>query len=243
MCPKKKKLAPKRAAPKSQILTFLKNYAKNPAQAVVDGLLYGADVLGAPSNVINTLRDWNVSIPYRVKAAVRTLVGGDRNKSFLERYNSSLANPNWFQTLRQITPLTNMNHNYSEEELQIIRDMVNGKDYIDNSDIRRVNNTYGSDRVSLTGYIKQPARVVETSIGQSGHSGIPGVVDDIFDVNTQTPAAKKDNRMYLNKGINNISRGDFFKYANLRGLFPFTNSTDNFPEQFKIRTYIDTNEK
>jgi hypothetical protein len=71
----------------------------------------------------NYLRDLNVSLPYRAKSAVRAGVNTILNdKSFEENYNHALANPSALVRMSTARPLTNTEKNYSDEELNILRD-------------------------------------------------------------------------------------------------------------------------
>lgn len=215
------------------------NFVRNPLQTGVDVALYAADKMGAPTNATNYLRDLNVSIPYRVKNAVhagyKTIMG---NKSFKENYDELLANPGWYTDFSTIRPLTNTNSNFSNEELEVIRDAA-GKDFqIDNADIKRVSEDgkYGKND-ALTKYFS-PSKVFQTAIGQSSGNSDNKVITDIFDVNTVGDRAQKDNEMYLKEAKKNIGPN----YATMRASMPYLNMIDIMPNKFKIHTKVKFNE-
>lgn len=215
------------------------NFVRNPIQTGIDVALYTADKMGAPTNATNYLRDLNVSIPYRIKNAVHagynTIM---RNKSFKENYDELLANPGWYTDFSTIRPLTNTNSNFSNEELEVIRDAA-GKDFqIDNVDIQRVSEDgkYGKND-ALTKYFS-PSKVFQTAIGQSSGNSNNKVVTDIFDVNTVGDRAQKDNEMYLKEAKKNIGPN----YATMRASMPYLNMIDVMPNKFKIHTRVKFNE-
>lgn len=215
------------------------NFIRNPLQTGVDVALYTADKMGAPTNATNYLRDLNVSIPYRIKNAIHagynTIMG---NKSFKENYNELLANPSWYTDFSTIRPLTNTNSNFSNEELEVIRDSA-GKDFqIDNADIKRVSEDgkYGKND-ALTKYFS-PSKVFQTAIGQSSGNSDDKVITDIFDVNTVGDRAQKDNEMYLKEAKKNIGPN----YATMRASMPYLNMIDVMPNKFKIHTRVKFNE-
>lgn len=215
------------------------NFVRNPLQTGVDVALYAADRMGAPTNATNYLRDLNVSIPYRVKNAVhagyKTIMG---DKSFKENYDELLANPGWYTDFSTIRPLTNTNSNFSNEELEVIRDAA-GKDFqIDNADIQRVSEDgkYGKND-ALTKYFS-PSKVFQTAIGQSSGNSNNKVITDVFDVNTVGDRAQKDNDMYLKEAKKNIGPN----YATMRASMPYLNMIDIMPNKFKIHTRVKFNE-
>lgn len=215
------------------------NFVRNPLQTGVDVALYTADKMGAPTNATNYLRDLNVSIPYRVKNALhagyKTIMG---DKSFKENYDELLANPGWYTDFSTIRPLTNTNTNFSNEELQVIRDAA-GEDFqIDNADIKRVSEDgkYGKND-ALTKYFS-PSKVFQTAIGQSSGNSDNKVVTDVFDVNTVGDRAQKDNEMYLKEAKKNLGPN----YATMRASMPYLNMIDIMPNKFKIHTKLKFNE-
>lgn len=215
------------------------NFVRNPLQTGVDVALYTADKMGAPTNATNYLRDLNVSIPYRVKNALhagyKTIMG---DKSFKENYDELLANPGWYTDFSTIRPLTNTNTNFSNEELQVIRDAA-GEDFqIDNADIKRVSEDgkYGKND-ALTKYFS-PSKVFQTAIGQSSGNSDDKVVTDVFDVNTVGDRAQRDNDMYLKEAKKNIGPN----YATMRASMPYLNMIDIMPNKFKIHTRVKFNE-
>ena len=218
---------------------YVSNLFRAPVQATVDGALYVADRMGAPSNATNYLRDLNVSIPYRIKnavhAGVNTLVN---DKTFSENYNALLANPSAFTDYTTIRPLTNTNGNFSEEELGVIRDMA-GKDFkISNADIKRVSEdgNYGG-RGDVSTYFT-PTKVVQTALGQTSGNADDKTITDIFDVNTVGSTAQRDNQMYINMAKENPGAN----YQTMRATMPFLNMIDIMPDKYKIKTKIDFNE-
>lgn len=214
---------------------FVTNFAKAPVQATVDGLLYAADIAGAPSNATNYLRDLNVSLPYRGKAAVKagfkTIMG---NKSWEENYQDALANPGILTRASSIKPLTNTNFNFSNEELEVLRDMAGSDFNITNGDIKRVseNKRYGG-KGALREYFS-PTKVVQTAIGQSSGNADKKLITDIFDVNTVGEVAEKDNAMYERLAAESPGIG----YEDLRATMPRYNMIDIIPDQYKIHTRV-----
>ena len=94
---------------------FLGNFVRNPASAVVDGALYLANKAGVPSNATNYLRDLNVALPYRGRAAVEAAwdyVTGD--ESYSESYSKRLSQPGIINKVMTIQPLTNDNSAFSD---------------------------------------------------------------------------------------------------------------------------------
>lgn len=219
-----------------QAKQFTKNFLKNPVMGVTDLVLSTIDKAGAPTNVINYLRDLNVAIPYRISSAIRagfnTIVkGGD----FSKNYEVALANPSWYEQAYTINPLPVTNSNFSEAELQVIKDMENGKGYIDVASLKRVSpdNKYGSTG-SIRSYFT-PIKVVQSAIGQASGDKEQRYITDLFDVNTQSNTAKQDNANYIklareNQGLN---------YQTIRAIMPYLNSIDIMPDEYKISTKID----
>lgn len=218
---------------------YVSNLFRAPVQATVDGALYLADRMGAPSNATNYLRDLNVSIPYRIKnavhAGVNTLIN---DKTFSENYNDLLANPSAFTDYTTIRPLTNTNGNFSEEELGAIRDMA-GKDFkISNADIKRVSEdgNYGG-KGNVSTYFT-PTKVVQTALGQTSGNAADKTITDIFDVNTVGSTAQKDNQMYIKMAKEEPGAN----YQTIRATMPFFNMIDIMPDKYKIKTKINFNE-
>lgn len=219
-----------------QVRQFTKNFLKNPVNGITDLVLSTADKMGAPTNVINYLRDLNVNIPYRISSAIRagfnTIVkGGD----FSKNYEAALANPSWYEQTYTINPLPVTNSNFSEDELQVIKDMENGKGYIDVASLKRVSpdNKYGN-KGSIQSYFT-PVKVVQSAIGQASGDKEQRYITDVFDVNTQSNTAKQDNANYIklaheNPGLN---------YQTIRATMPYLNSIDIMPDEYKIQTKID----
>lgn len=213
------------------------NIIRNPVGGTIDGILYTADRLGVSSNATNMLRDYNVSIPYRIasasRAGIETLYNGNDYNS---NYENALANPTILQRLGTIHPLINRNHNFNSKQLQIIKDMAGKKGYITNADIKRVSEDgrYGAFEGSIGSYFS-PTKVVQTAMGRS--SGHNGILEDYFDVNTQSEEAQKDNQKYVDKSKE--KRG--YNYGTLRATMPYINSIDIMPDEYKIKTVIDLN--
>lgn len=218
---------------------YISNLFRAPVQATVDGALYVADRMGAPSNATNYLRDLNVSIPYRIKnaihAGVNTLVN---DKTFSENYNALLANPSAFTDYTTIRPLTNTNDNFSEEELGVIKDMAGQNYKITNSDIKRVSEdgNYGGKGAVSTYFT--PTKVVQTAIGQASGNADDRTITDLFDVNTVGAVAQRDNQMYINMAKENPGAN----YQTMRATMPYLNMIDIMPDKYKIRTKINLNE-
>lgn len=214
----------------SQTKQFLQNFVKSPNQAVIDLGLSLIDKAGAPTNAINYLRDLNVSLPYRTSSAIRAgwnTLTGDGN--FLDNYNQALANPSLYEIQRTIRPLPVTNSNFSKDELEVLRKQSkNGSHGITNADIIRTSGKYGNAG-GLSGMFT-PDKVAQLSIGQS--SGGNGKVTDLFDVNTVSNQAKKDNVMYIEKAKANPGAN----YETLRALMPVLNMIDIMPDEYKIRT-------
>ena len=78
-----------------------------------------------------------------------------------------------------------------------------------------------------------PNKVAQLSIGQA--SGGDHKVTDLFDVNTVSNQAKKDNVMYIKKAKVNPGAN----YETLRALMPVLNMIDIMPDEYKIRTKLD----
>lgn len=215
----------------SNLMKFSRNMVINRNQALVDGALYLADRLGVPSNATNYLRDFNVSIPYRIKSGIQgginTLING---KSFKENYQNALANPGLLTRITTISPLTNNEGNFSNDEMNIIREMAGDKSNITNSDIRRVGGRYGAAG-SVSQYFS-PIKVVQTAIGQT--SGKNGTLTDLFDVNTVSNEAKRDNQMYLDMALEDPGAN----YQTLRATMPYLNMIDIMPNEYKIHSNI-----
>ena len=211
------------------------NFLRDPRGAAVDVMLYTADKLGAPTNATNYLRDLNVSLPYRIKnavhAGINTMIG---DKSFSENYDELLANPGLYTDLTTIRPLTNTNSNFSNEELQVIRDMAGSDFKINNADIKRVseNGKYGG-KGSVFEYFT-PTKVVQTAIGQSSGNAKNKTITDMFDVNTVGNIAKKDNDMYIKMAKENPG----FNYQTMRATMPYLNMIDIMPDKYKIKTRV-----
>lgn len=233
------KKKPKKQSSNSQTLNTIKqigtNFLRDPRGAAVDVMLHAADKMGAPTNATNYLRDLNVSLPYRIKnavhAGVNTLVG---DKSFSENYNELLANPGLYTDLTTIRPLSNTNSNFSNKELQVIRDMAGNDFKINNADIKRVseNGKYGGK-----GHISEyftPTKVVQTAIGQSSGNAKNKTITDTFDVNTVGAVAKKDNDMYTKMA----KESPGFNYQTMRATMPYLNMIDIMPDKYKIKTRI-----
>ncbi len=220
---------------------FGTNFLKSPFGATYDAVLWGLDKIGAPSNVTNLLRDVPNAIKYKMEtlpfALIKAIVDYAKGRGWTieESYNHYLKNPTLFQRMNTIEPLPNNNSNYSKEESDVIREMAGNKSYITNADIRRVSGRYGNNS-SISSYITEPDKVVQTSIGQS--SGSNGHLHDIFDTNVSTETAKKDNKKYMEGAKSNPG----FNYFTLRAIMPFIGSTDIMPDNYKIHTYIDLNQ-
>lgn len=218
---------------------YVSNLFRAPVQATVDGALYLADRMGAPSNATNYLRDLNVSIPYRIKnavhAGVNTLIN---DKTFSENYNDLLANPSAFTDYTTIRPLTNTNGNFSEEELGAIRDMADKDFKISNADIKRVSEdgNYGS-KGNVSTYFT-PTKVVQTALGQTSGNAADKTITDVFDVNTVGSTAQKDNQMYIKMAKEEPGAN----YQTIRATMPFFNMIDIMPDKYKIKTKINFNE-
>lgn len=221
----------------SDLTKFAYNYVKSPRQAKIDALLYVADIAGAPSNATNYLRDLNVSLPYRGKAAVRAgfeTIMGRGSKSWKENYQNTLANPGLFTRATTIHPLTNSSYNFTKEELEALRDMAGSDFNITNDDIKRVSEGghYGG-KGTLRSYFS-PTKVIQTAIGQSSGNPTEKVITDIFDVNTVGEVAEKDNALY-----EKLAKEDpNFGYEDLRASMPRYNMIDIMPDQFKIHTKV-----
>ena len=181
----------------SQTKQFVRNLVKSPNQATIDLILSLGDKAGIPTNATNYLRDLNVSLPYRTSSAIRagwnTLTG---NKNFQDNYNQALANPSWYEKMRTIQPLPVTNSNFNKDELEVLRNQSeNGSHGITNADIIRTSGKYGS--AGGLSSMFTPNKVAQLSIGQA--SGGDHKVTDLFDVNTVSNQAKKDNVMYIKK--------------------------------------------
>jgi hypothetical protein len=148
-------------------INALSNIARDPIRGVVDTGLYLADVAGVPTNATNYLRDLNVSFPYRTSSAVRagyhTLVDGG---NFSENYDKAIADPSWYEDAFTIRPLTNTNHNYSEAEMQVVKELAGSKGAITSADQKRVSpdHRYGATG-GISQYFSSPEKIVQTSIG------------------------------------------------------------------------------
>ena len=130
-----------------------------------------------------------------------------------------------------INPLVNTNANYSKEELDLLKKMRLPNGSITSKSIKKVNGSYGSK-----GKLSQmfgPNKTVELSVGQA--SGNNGYTTDVFDFNTQSQEAKRDNAYYLNAFWNNPG----LNYQAIRAIAPFTNSVDIMPNKHKIKTVLD----
>lgn len=144
------------------------NVVQNPIVAGSDLLLFLADKAGAPSNATNYLRDLNVQIPYRMKAAISAIFPTMYNgKSFNENYQEQLSNPNFITKLGTILPLNNDISNFSTEELKALKEMAGTKGYITNSDIKRVseNGKYGAGTWRIYGP-DQPITSIDANTGR-----------------------------------------------------------------------------
>lgn len=235
----KKKQKSKEQSSNNQTLNTIKqigtNFLRDPSGAAIDIMLHTADRMGAPTNATNYLRDLNVSIPYRIKnavhAGINTLVG---DKSFSENYNGLLANPGLYTDLTTIRPLSNTNSNFSNEELQVVRDMAGNDFKINNADIKKVSEDgkYGG-KGHISKYFT-PTKVVQTAIGQSGGNANDKQITDLFDVNTVGETAKHDNQMYINMAKENPG----FNYETMRATMPYLNMIDIMPNKYKIKTRI-----
>ena len=216
------------------------NMVKSPVATMYDTALWAADKFGAPSNVTNFLRDIPNAFKYKLNAlpaaTLKALIDFAQGNGFTleESYNYYLHNPSILQKWNTIQPLSNDNGNYSAEEMQVIRDMAGNKSSITNADIRRVSGKYGGQG-SISSYITQPDKVVQTSIGQS--SGKNGMLHDVYDTNISSNTAVSDNKAYLNKAKNELG----FNYFTLRAAMPYIGSTDIMPDEYKIHTYINLN--
>lgn len=227
--------APKLEGRSENFERLVGNVVKNPISATVDAALWTADRAGVPSNATNYLRDLNVSIPYIMAsashAAVKTAFNG---KSFKENYKNQLQNPNMLQTFGMINPLINRNANFSNEEMQVIKNMAGKKSYITNADIKRESEDgrYGAFEGSIGSYFT-PTKVVQTAIGRaSGHNGI---LTDYFDVNTESEEAQRDNKKYQDKANDGKSG---WNYGTLRATMPYINSIDIMPDKYKVKTVL-----
>lgn len=215
-------------------IQFFDNLARNPGQAVTDGVLYVADKAGLPSNATNLLRSLNTSIPQRASATIRGGVSTLFNdKNFSQNYNEALSNIDPITDFFTIQPLTNTNSNYSQEELDALNRMVDKNGQITNKSIKAgsSNGRYGANS-SIKDYLTNPEKIVQSSIGQA--SGKDGFIYDIFDTNTQSQEAKSDNANYwqtmkANPGLN---------YATLRAFLPYVDNTDIMPNKHKVKTTI-----
>lgn len=136
-----------------------------------------------------------------------------------------------------ITPLTNSNSSFSDEEMQAIKEMAGKNSRITNADIKRVSidGKYGAAAGPISSYFS-PTKVVQTSLGQT--SGRDNILTDLFDVNVGSDQAKRDNQMYLQKAINSPG----FNYGTLRATMPYTSSVDVMPDKYKIKTVINLDE-
>lgn len=204
---------------------------------MVDGALYLANKAGVPSNATNYLRDLNVALPYRGRAAVEAAwdyVTGD--ESYSESYNRRLSQPGVLNRAMTIQPLTNDNSAFSDQEIQAIKEMAGKKSRITNSDIKRVSidGKYGANG-AISSYFS-PTKVVQTSLGQT--SGRDNILTDLFDVNVKSDVAKRDNQMYIQKATAQPG----FNYVTLRATMPYTSSTDVMPDKYKIKTVINLDE-
>ena len=141
---------------------FIKNLAKDPTTAVRDGVLYLANKAGVPANATHYLRDLNVSIPYRSRAAIEgTIKGLYNSKSWTDNYQESLKEPTVFNDWFSIEPLISDNSAFNKEELSKIKEAAGTKSRITARDIKRVteDGTYGSTKTPLKGYFT-PAKVI-----------------------------------------------------------------------------------
>ena len=230
--------------PNYNILRFLSNVL-TPTKTiggVWDGALYLADVLGAPSNATNELRDLATAVPQHVSATLRgtgnTLrkalnkrsLAEINTKNFLAAREEALRNLDPITKAFLINPLVNSNMNYSKEELEILKKMARADGSITNADIKRVNKKYGN--AGGLSKMFNPAKAVELSIGQA--SGKDGYTTDVFDVNTETPVAKHDNAMYWQKMMQNPG----LNYQTIRATMPYYNSLDIMPDDYKIHTRL-----
>lgn len=92
----------------------MKNLAKNPASAIQDGVLYLANKAGVPANATHYLRDLNISIPYRGRAAIEgTVRGFSNNKSWNDNYQEALKSPTIFNRWFSIEPLVSDNSSFT----------------------------------------------------------------------------------------------------------------------------------
>ncbi|MDD6002030.1 MAG: hypothetical protein PUC50_07560 [Bacteroidales bacterium] len=237
---KDKKKDPPPPEPQYSLSQFATNYLKSQFWTTYDTALWTADKLGLSSNITNFLRDIPNAIKYKLctlpPAILQAIINYAKGKGFTieESYNYYLKNPSFFQRMNTIEPLPNSNSNYSTKEMDVIKDMAGNKSCITNADIKRVSGRYGNNS-SISSYITEPDKVVQTSIGQS--SGSNGHLHDIFDTNVSTETAKKDNKKYMEGAKSNPG----FNYFTLRAIMPFIGSTDIMPDNYKIHTYIDLN--
>lgn len=222
----------------SNTLRFLSNLGKNTSAAITDGILYLANKAGLPANASHYLRDLNTALPYKgrafIEGAIRSM-GND--KTFNQNYTEALSDPGILNRTLSIEPLVSDNTAFTEEELELIKKAAGNRSRITAKDIKRVSedNRYGSTQTPLTGYFS-PAKVIQSSIGQSG--GKNNILVDPYDFNTESSEAKSDNLLYWNKMLEEPG----FNYATLRGIAPIVNSTETMPDKYKIKTVINLDE-
>lgn len=211
----------------------VKNVVTNPVQGATDLTLYLADIAGLPSNATNYVRDLNVSLPYRGKAAIsafgKSLLQGS---DFNSEYQSLLSQPNMWMK-QSITPLVNTNINFSDAELDEIRKMAGDKYYIGEQDIARTSRDgkYGS-KGSIVSKLLDPNKVVQTAIGQANGDANAKTITDVYDFNNMSEKDLKDNAMYENMG------GGLLSYENIRAKAPLINSTKSMPNNYKLQTKL-----
>lgn len=200
-------------------------------------MLWGLDKLGAPTNATNFIRDVPNATKYKAGAAVSAsaktvwdYVNGNES-NFDDNYEFYTKNPSLLQRYVTIEPLSNNNGNYSEEEMNVIKDMAGTKNSITNADILRVSGRYGGQG-SIFSYLTSPDKVVQTSIGQT--SGENGRLHDIYDFNVGNRIADRDNKMYLDSAKTNPG----FDYFTLRGIAPSLGSTSDMPDNYKLKTNL-----
>jgi hypothetical protein len=223
---------------KDLVKQFFGNALKNPFQAAVDAQLYLQDRMGAPSNMMTSLRDWQISVPHRIKsaavAAVRKPFNSD--KSYDELFSEELSTNRLANTpiLGTITPLPLTNENFTEEQLDFAKRAVHPNGAITSGGKNAAKDGRYAPSGTLKEYLTNPDRVFQTTIGNA--SGRNGITSDIFDINTEekTKGAyeKHNDDMYIEMA----KKGD--QYGGLRTLQRFLGSTDIMPDNQKIRARL-----
>lgn len=184
----------------------------NPATKIMDRALYYADVLGAPSHVMNAARDLvnqANNVPVKAANAVYNYATSEKPINFKEAYKEADVNPSRVAQLFLSYPKTNTQANYSKEELEAMKDLDKSSTGSKAGQITAVGykkhnkNTGGQNKYAAEvdkSSFNDPYKVVEWSIGQTSqrkdNQGNKYLGDGFnFDV--------KDTEMYKNKIKNN----------------------------------------